>query len=338
MLRIHFTDADLVRTKVAATSDPLWEVVCSLHRLQARRGRWAFAGWHRDSRERLRERGLERVLRRMLVPLVPYAAYFPDFLTPPEAGEGIAGGLEALLDVPQTRVEAELRTLATVRAVPPELRRIAGREGRRELTRAIRGYHDAVIAPYEDRVLAQVEADRAARARTWLDGGMDALLATLSPWLVWDPPVLSIPRYPAVQDLHLGGRGLLLVPVYFSWGNPVTLADPGLTPVLTYPVLSEQDPAGLPGDLGSGAALSALLGGTRAEVLRTASAGATTGELARAAGVSASAASQHTGALRNAGLLISRRHGQRVLHSLTPAGAALLRASGARVRTSAIEV
>ncbi|MFE7753969.1 ArsR/SmtB family transcription factor [Streptomyces sp. NPDC057429] len=327
MLRIHFTSADLARIRVATTADPLWEIMCSLHRLQTRRGRWAFTEWHRASREHLHRRGLERPLRHLLLPLMPYAAYFPDFLTPAESAHGLDAGLEALLAAPQAQVDGELRTLATVRTLPPGLRRIAERDGRRDLTHALRSYHDAVIAPYEDRVLAQAEADRAVRARAWLDGGIDGLLRNLSPWLVWDPPVLSIPRYPATQDLYLGGRGLRLVPVYFSWGNPVTLADPGLTPVLTHPMLEEQDTTRLQGDLGSGAPLKALLGATRATVLRSTAAGATTSELARAAGVSASAVSQHTSALRNAGLIVSRRDGQRVLHSLTPTGAALLRAS-----------
>ncbi|MBR7678841.1 helix-turn-helix transcriptional regulator, partial [Streptomyces daliensis] len=52
-----------------------------------------------------------------------------------------------------------------------------------------------------------------------------------------------------------------------------------------------------------------------------------TGELARAIGVSASSASQHTTALRNTGLITSHRHGASVLHTLTPLGAALLRAN-----------
>ncbi|WP_443071388.1 ArsR family transcriptional regulator [Streptomyces sp. NBC_01465] len=56
-------------------------------------------------------------------------------------------------------------------------------------------------------------------------------------------------------------------------------------------------------------------------------AAATTGELACAAGVSASSASQHTTALRDAGLIASRRQGASVLHILTPLGASLLRSN-----------
>ncbi|CAM5243118.1 hypothetical protein SMICM304S_07027 [Streptomyces microflavus] len=40
MLRIHFTDADLARTRIATAPDPVWEIAVSLHRLQSRKGRW----------------------------------------------------------------------------------------------------------------------------------------------------------------------------------------------------------------------------------------------------------------------------------------------------------
>lgn len=35
MLRIHFSDGDLARTRVAAAPDPVWEIAASLHRLQS---------------------------------------------------------------------------------------------------------------------------------------------------------------------------------------------------------------------------------------------------------------------------------------------------------------
>lgn len=62
MLRIHFTDADLARTRMAAAPDPLWEIATSLHRLQSRHGRWAYAGWLRVTLSRLHATALERTL------------------------------------------------------------------------------------------------------------------------------------------------------------------------------------------------------------------------------------------------------------------------------------
>lgn len=327
MLRVHFSDADLGRIRLARHPDPLWEVISSLHRLQTRQGRWAYAGWYRQSRERLRERGLEPLLRSLLLPLAPYAAYFPDFLTPPEAEDGLAAGLKAMRLLPPRRVEAELRLLATTRRLPPGLGRVVDAAGRQELTKALGTYHDTVISSFEERVLARFEAERASRARAWLDGGGDGLLRSLAPAMIWEPPVLRIPRYPVDQDLRLEGRGLRLVPSYFCRGNPVAFANPGLTPVLVYGLQQEPEAGGAPGADDPGRSLGALLGRTRAAVLRAATTGATTGELARATGVSASAASQHATVLRGAGLLVSQRWGPHVLHSLTPAGAGLLRSS-----------
>ena len=125
------------------------------------------------------------------------------------------------------------------------------------------------------------------------------------------------------------GRGLRLVPSYFCWQTPVTMADPELPPVLFYPLLHE--PAAKAEPDAAAAPLTALLDRTRATVLcvAAAGAGATTGELARAVGVSVSSASKHAAVLREAGLLSSSRQAANVLHTLTLAGASTLRASRA---------
>lgn len=71
--------------------------------------------------------------------------------------------------------------------------------------------------------------------------------------------------------------------------------------------------------------LGALLGRTRARVLVALGDCGTTGELAVRLDVSAPTASAHVTALRDAGLVLSHRTDGRVLHTLTPLGAALLR-------------
>jgi DNA-binding transcriptional ArsR family regulator len=72
-------------------------------------------------------------------------------------------------------------------------------------------------------------------------------------------------------------------------------------------------------------ALSALVGRTRAAVLLAlADNSSTTGELADRLSVSAAAISQHTGVLRAAGLISTRRNRNMVLHTLNSLGNALL--------------
>ncbi|MFF3317115.1 ArsR/SmtB family transcription factor [Streptomyces sp. NPDC003035] len=328
MLRIHFSDADLGRARVATAPDPLWEIATSLHRLQTRTGRWAYAGWFRTVRARLREQGLERALRTVVLPLFPRAAYFPDFLTPAQSAGGFDAGLDAIVAAPPWRVRYEMATLDRVVGAPSWAPRLAETPTRRELVRLLRAYHEVAITPYREQIQAQIDAERSARCRGILDGGVEGMLQGLGPTMRWRRPVLHV-AYPAKdRDLLLNGRGLTLVPSYFSWRTPNSLADPSLPPVLCYPVLRE--PAAPPGtETAAGdpaAPLASLLGRARAAALCAVATGATTGEVARAVGVSASAASRHTTALRDAGLITTSRHAANVLHTLTPVGASVLRA------------
>ncbi|WP_409470139.1 ArsR/SmtB family transcription factor [Streptomyces sp. HC307] len=327
MLRVHFSDADLARTRLCTASDPLWDIATSLHRLQTRQGRWAHAEWYRTTRRRLQEEGLERAVRSMLIPVYRRAAYFPDFLTPYQAtAEGLDAGLEAILATPARRVRAEVARLDRIVGAPAWTARLAERAAREELVRLLRAYHAVAVAPYEDQVRARVEAERAARARELMDGGVEGLLAGLGPSMRWERPVLYADYHPSVdRDLYLDGRGMLFVPAYFLLQRPISFADPGLPPVLVYP-LDHEPPAPPP----SQAPLTALLGRARAAALYAVAHGATTGEIARAVGVSTSSASRHATALRDAGLITSRRHGAAVLHTLTPVGATLLRAARAQ--------
>ncbi|WP_246040871.1 winged helix-turn-helix domain-containing protein [Streptomyces cadmiisoli] len=325
MLRIHFTEVDLARTRLASRPDPLWEIASSLHRFQTRRGKWAYSAWYRSAAHRLTESGLAPTVKSLLLPAFPRAAYYPDFLTPPESQEGLSAGLEAILATPRDRVLREVAMVADA-AHHPWLPRLAEPEQRRMLADALRAYHETAIKPYEEKMQARIDADRAVRARAFLDGGAEGLLSSFAPRMNWRPPVLEVEHHMVGGDLHLNGRGLVLLPCYFIWHSPVTFADPGLPPVLVYPLLHKAPPDAADG--GGQPALDTLLGRTRTAVLLASAHGATSTEAARAAGVSPTTASFHTRALRDAGLIASERVAAHVLHTLTPLGAALLREAG----------
>ncbi|MET9953977.1 winged helix-turn-helix domain-containing protein [Streptomyces sp. NPDC006339] len=323
MLRIHFTGNDLAGVRMAARPDVLWETILSFHRLRDRRGSMVYGEWRSEARIRL---GSET---RLLAALVPSRGYFPDFLTPPQGILGLDEGLDAIRATPPGRLHTELALVGAGRsgrsgrpAVPAALRSLAdgASEPLGRLLAALRSYHRAAVEPYWTGIQARVEADRAKRGRALLDGGADELLASLPPMLRWRSPVLEA-DYPVDRELHLDGRGLLLQPSYFCRGTPVVLRDPGLTPVLVYPITHCEPPTvrapGLP-------SLAKLVGHTRSAVLSAIGDGGTTSELARRAGVSVASASQHAGVLREAGLVATLRHGNAVLHTLTPLGAALL--------------
>ncbi|KPI12026.1 regulatory protein ArsR [Actinobacteria bacterium OK074] len=323
MLRIHFTDSDLVRTRMASAPDPLWEIALSLHRLQAAAGRWAYDSWFRDASKRLFEQNLGRVVRELLLPIFAKGTYYPDFLNPFESQGGLIAGTTAIVGTSPERIREEVRRFAAQAAAPTWAPRLVEHRMREEVADGLRRYYEAAVAPYHDYSRTCLDAERAALGQAMLHGGPAGLLANLGPHMRWEPPVLHV-NYPAEdRDLRLNGRGLLLVPSYFCWGAPVAQGDPALPQVLVYS--PHRETLDSPGLYSSTAPLGALLGRTRALILRATAGGATTGELALAAGVSAPAASQHTKALRSTGLISSQRRGAHVVHIITPLGAALLR-------------
>lgn len=312
--------------RIAARPDPLWETVLSLHVLRHRDRR--FAPWRQALGPRPRD------ALGMLLPLVPPRGYFPDFLTPPQASAGMTAGIDALCATPDHRIGRDLAILTARAPVPRWVHRLAGGDtgllGR--LGECLRAYHDAAIALYAARMRPLIDGDRALRGRDLMDGGVHLMLDRFRPLLRWRPPVLEA-SYPVDQDLHLDGRGLLLVPSLFCRHRPITLADPALPPVLVYPVAADTSgrarPAGDPA--GRNAALATLLGRTRAAALVAISTPCSTGELADRVGVSPSSASEHAQALRDGGLIVTYRRGGGVRHTLTPIGSDLLRRHGVPV-------
>ncbi|MFF1842445.1 winged helix-turn-helix transcriptional regulator [Streptomyces sp. NPDC058232] len=335
MLRIHFSGPDLGRTRLTTEPDPLWETAASLHRLQTKRGRGTYAAWLRFACEKLNDPALARTVRHLLLPLFPRAAYFPDFLTPAAASEGLSPGLEAIRATPSARVAAELGQLTrVVTATPRGLTRLAAAEHRSELTAGLRAYYDALIAPHEATIRTRIEAERVFRTRSLLGRGVEDMLSDLGPGLRWRSPVLEADHPTVDADLHLGGRGLRLVPSYFCWGSAVVLADPELPPVLVYPMRHERAPAAPDIADGDAVPLTTLLGRTRALVLRASATGATGSELARSLGISPGTVTFHTKALRDSQLIASVRYATTVLHTLTPLGLALLAANATRARAN----
>jgi DNA-binding transcriptional ArsR family regulator len=328
VLRIHFTAEDVARVRMAGCPDPLWETVFSLFRLRQRDAPLIFGEWRRQAVRRIRRTDLD-----LLLPLVP-GGYYPDFLTPAEGALGLDAGIEALLATPRQRLRGDLEILAAEQGPLRSWMQLLGAgdpQTLEQLGGAIRSHYRAVVAPYWHQVQAHVDADRAKRAKAFLEGGCEGLLRSYLPMMRWEPPVLVV-DVPFEQTLHLDGRGLVLVPSFLSWNTPDVLKDTTLPPVLVYPI--EHDLALSARTRPPGASLGALIGATRAAVLEAVEGGRTTSEVARRVGVSAGAISQHTSVLREAGLIRTSRAGKAVVHTLTPLGSALLEqgAPGALVR------
>ncbi|MEV6969546.1 DUF5937 family protein [Hamadaea sp. NPDC051192] len=321
MLRIHFTGADLARTRLASAPDPLWELSLSIHLLRSRRPDLTLGDWRRTVGDRLVMGGQDRAEVDLLLELNPPVGYFPDFLTPAEGRTGFSAGVDALLRTSHRLVRRDLDLLARHARPSPAATDLVGAGGMSGLRRSLVRYREVALDPIWSRVRTAVESDLVQRRRLLAHEGVDGLLAGLSVGARWTGDAIEIESYRGERELHLNGRGLTLIPSFFKApGRPITLVDEALPPVLVYPI----DRAG--GELSRPKALSELIGRTRAAVLEAIVHGSTTGEVAKKLAISPASASQHLTVLRDSGLVMSVREGNRVRHLPTVLGRSLLEA------------
>jgi len=286
-----------------------------------------------------------------LVPLLPPGGRGVDLFTVVGHASTIDQGIGTLMTVPDEVLGEEVdyfdrnwqrlptKAWASVDARGP---------GRIALVDASVAAYGALIAPYWRSIAAQLRAEQAVRKRILAQRGGAGLLESLqSQWIRWRPPVLYVDT-PTLRGLYPGrvflhGRGIVLVPSLFTGDFPsmhLSLAEADAVPMLVFAATCIQDLATARPSAGGSvssagedhvqAALAPLIGRTRATALRAIGEGCTTTELAGAIGTSLAAASQHAAVLRDAGLIITSRHGRAVLHTLTPLGAELLSSSQRR--------
>lgn len=324
--RIHFTAQDMARTRIAAEPHPLLEVTISARMLQEARGGPAIGAWRREVRGRL-----DANRAGLLLELNPPRGWAPSFLHPLPSSGDAQEALERARATPRKTVEEQMAFIAERQRHPRWAAHLHDDVRlRRRLFDGLQHVYDQALAPYWSRFRACLEADRALRARDFAAGGMERVLAGLHPGhITWKPPVLEVTgTISRCIDLHLDGRGLLLIPSWFGCRLPLLDPNAEPQPFLTYPAHREAavaGPGGAPAG-GSAAALEALLGRTRAAVLLTIAdgTGRTTTEIARRVGISPASASEHTSVLRSAGLVTTARHRNTALHTATPTALALL--------------
>ncbi|CAL9523048.1 hypothetical protein SUDANB106_03898 [Streptomyces sp. enrichment culture] len=326
MLHVRFDSGELARLRVARRTDPLWEAVLSLHLLQNRQAALVFDPWRQEVRAALERHRMLPVVRE-LMRLCPPAPYFPDFLTPGRGEDDVDAALDRVLATPRRRLADELARVYVRGPVPRSVRWVAegGAEALRWLGDALRRYHDVAVAPYLAAIRARAAADRARRGEAALAGGAEALLASYAAPEGWEygGRTLRAP-YPLERELRLEGRALTLMPGFFCVRTPLVLVDDSLPPVLVHPLSPapgwltrlRRDEAAPP--------VAQLIGGTRSRVLELLEEPVTTTALAARTGLAPSTVSHHVAVLRDAGLVVSRRDGMRVLHRRTPLGTALL--------------
>ncbi|MEU6509462.1 winged helix-turn-helix domain-containing protein [Streptomyces sp. NPDC046942] len=197
------------------------------------------------------------------------------------------------------------------------------------------GLHDAcraVLGATWPRVTAQHKAEFARYALNAAEHGVVGALTMLCSGsrLVDGCWELDAPYQRHVVP---AGRGLVLLPTFHWTMAPLIAenAENAETENEGEPVLVVYPAGGgvpiVPGAAGEDA-LALVLGSTRAHTLRLLSEPLSTSELAGRLGISPGAASMHTAALRQAGLIGTVRNGRAVRHELTALGTLLTNGVG----------
>jgi DNA-binding transcriptional ArsR family regulator len=326
MYRLHLTAEDLARTRITAGPGPFGETVLAAERLRQRSPTLPFRAWRTRLNGRLGQR------TRVLANVFPRDANGVDLRTLVGPVATVEEGLDRLLGTPLGALRGELEWYNKRHQLTAWSKSLldADPRPRRELADAVGALHDAAVRPYWVQIDARLRVDRAVRARTIVEAGLEQLLAIVCPSHVrWKQPTLQVDTPLGCDaDVHLDGRGLILMPSVFVGDFPYLafdLADPGAPVTLIYPAVNDLVTARQiwAGDRPAGH-LAALLGRTRSAILETIADGRGTVELARRLGISPASVSHHTAVLRNSGLISTRRDGASVTHTITNLGAILL--------------
>lgn len=333
MLRLSFTTRDLARTRFAIS--PIWEVVASVRVLKAPGEHPVHLPWVDRVRPRIARARLDW---RLLADLVPVPTrIIPAFTCPPPQipAPDLNQELATLVNTSPDQVRASLDRLPGPR--PPRLAALYDdpATGLARLAEVIRDYWAVALGPYWSQMRALLEGDVRARAHQVTVSGTQGVLNALDPSVRWADDSLFVAHRYVRGGTALGGRGLLLVPSVFAWPRVFSVTGPDYQPTLRYPPrgvgqLWTSGP-GTAGGSGAGRpgadALAAVLGRSRALLLRELTEPATTVELARRTGLTPGGVSQHLTVLRAAGLVGAYREGRLVRYSRTAAAEALLAAS-----------
>jgi DNA-binding transcriptional ArsR family regulator len=318
MLRILFTADDFASTRFLPEPAPMLEMKFAARGLRSgirapwgERWRYAVLGAVPLSAEPMRE----------------LTAHFSWSLTPDDV---LTADLDESIEMhrrltPQRAREELARWCSAPSTGVPALFRHAldgDRDAARVWLSAARTMFAAAVEPYLADVRANHHTELARQGRLLASRGVAATLATLLAGARWCGECLQIDS-PQERTVHLRGRGLVVTPTAFWTGPPLLGESPDRPVLLAYPapttlslrVGTESDP------------LAAILGTTRAAVLRLLAEEHTTGDIARRLGISAASASEQAAALRAARLIGSRRDGKAVVHHATVLGLDLVGAN-----------
>lgn len=310
MIRYDLTGSELTAVQFAVS--PLNELCLSLRA-------WRYPGLFPLHLPWLRELEAARpgLDEPVLLALTNARAWIPDFLNPCPRSPltRIDDELAALSRSDRAEVRRDLRSVHGG-ALPPPLRGPA----LPRIVEALTAYWHRCFAPHWPRMRALLEGDVVFRGRQIAQHGLAAMFAALPGTVrLADRCVeVHLQRHPDVAYTRPTPDGLTLVPSLWTPTASVPLS-PLQKPMILY---GARGIGALwhPQELASPAALTDLLGATRAGLLMTLSTPASATELATRLGVTPSAVTQHLRVLHATGLLVRTRHGRSVLYHRSDLG------------------
>ena len=280
-------------------------------------------GWLRSVRANVPRDAFE-----LFAVLIGERGYFPDFLTTtPTWDLEPADEAARLGEAPLGPMAVDLRKVV-VRSAGH--RRDAVERMLADLPLARRLIADAwlelwaaLLAPVWTELERILRADIAVRARRVATDGLGGMVGGLHRSIEWHDDAVRVELRLHSEVLDCRGSGIVLVPSVLGGTGCSVLTEPPAQPTVFYPAqgVTERwatDSAALADALG------ALLGPARAGILLTSHAPRTTSQVAADASLALSTASRHLTVLREAGLIVSRREGARMLHLRAPLGEALV--------------
>jgi len=305
--------ADLARVRF--TTDAVWETTASIHTLAFPR--------HHLLHQRLRRLVPKRPDFDLdhLMTLAGNPCWLPDVWAPAPSMRPAhpLEQIDAIRHTDHAVAEADLAQLSLKMEPQAYLDRTA---------EAMQGWWAAVLEPLWDRIDAIARADIAHHQATLAARGLTATLPELNRGLALDGQRLRVDLGEGKLSLASCGEGIWFLPSVFRWPWVAMDTRETVPPVVSYGARGAGRIWQQPGR-GAPAGLPDLLGRSRALILESLDVPCSTTALARSLGLSISTVSEHLSVLASAGLLESRRDGQRVLYWRTMVGDLLVNGESA---------
>jgi DNA-binding transcriptional ArsR family regulator len=326
VIRLRLSPGDLERLRFAYS--PLAEVAESLYVLQCGQIPDLHRGWFDATRTRLYQVDMGTLATIVPAPRPHVASFLLGGAREPATS--IDAQLDMVAHLPAERLRADLEVVWGGE-LPPATNVVLEHGGAVRIAETLRQYWNVAIKPFWSQIRAVLDADVAYRAARVARGGIEALLGDLHPELELAEHAITVRSTAQPAEHRLTGSGLLLVPCVFAWPHVMADIGAGNPPTITYGPrgIGRLWPTVVP-ETAEGDSLGALLGRSRAAILRAVDQPKSTSDLARELGQGMPAVSAHLGVLRGCGLVTSWRAGRRVLYQRTPLATSIIAAGAGR--------